>query len=158
MSVPQNKFQLEHCCRMNVFYHENRERHFARCIRWTAFVSVLLSSAAVASLSDLLLPTALQSYGIILALGFALLVAIGNAAALAFDWYGQLSTHSKFEAKWAALLGEAGLLADNNRIQFESLVRQLVALNSDEPPQVEEILREAEAKADSAYEVVRRTT
>lgn len=155
MSVPQDKFQLEYLARMNVIYHEWRERHFARCIRWTAFVSVLLSSAAVAALTKLLLPVEMQSAGTVIAIVLSSLVAIGNAAALAFDWFGQVAAHARFKAKWTALLVDAGLSEDNDRARFESLVRQLKELNADEPPAIDQLLNKAAAEADKAFGVTK---
>lgn len=149
MSVPKDKFQLEYLARMNVIYHESRERHFARCIRWTAFASMLLTSAAVAALSDFLLPTEFAATGKAVAIVFALVVAAGNAAALAFDWFGQVAVHARFKAKWTSLLIEAGLTDDDDRARFTALLQQLKELNADEPPANESALKQAEAKADA---------
>lgn len=139
---------------MNVSYHERRERHFVRWIRWTAFFSILLSSASVASLSNLLPSgTADSSKSVALALG--LIVGIWNAAALAFDLYGQLSVHAKFKGKWTALLVESGLMEESDRTRFATLVREAAQLIADEPPQVEHVLKRAAKATDTAYGVRR---
>ena len=89
MSVPKTKLQLELLCRMNVFYHENRERHFIRLIRWSTFLTLVLGSATAVSLSDVA-PKLFDSKT--LGIWLALAVSILSAASLAFDWFGCLAT------------------------------------------------------------------
>jgi hypothetical protein len=151
MSVPTTKRQLEYLARMNVIYHEARERLFLRLVRWTAFVTVLLSSAVVASLSDKVLPTRLQGATGPAALVLGVIVAALSGAALAFDWYGQLGVHSKFKAKWTSLAIEAALLSEGDKPAFDALIRELAILNADEPPPSPGVLRKAEKLADAAF-------
>jgi hypothetical protein len=151
VSIPKSKYQLEYLARMNVIYHESREVHFLRCNRWASFATILLSSTAVVSLSDLPGPKFLQGSGHAVALILGFVVTVFTAAALAFDWNGQLSTHSKLKSKWMNLALEAGLLQEGDRPSFERLVRQLAALNAEEPPPVESALKQAEALTDVAF-------
>jgi hypothetical protein len=149
MSVPKNKFQLEFLSRMNVIYHENRELHFVRLIRWSTFCTLVLGSATVASLSDLA-PKALEGSGKQLGIAFALIVSLLSAATLAFDWFGCLAMHSRFKGKWTALLVEAALLDESNSAGFQVLVRKLQELNADEPPPNANALSKANLQARSA--------
>ena len=150
MSVPTSKRRLVYCARMNVIYHESRERVYRRWIRWTAFLSLLLSAAATIWLTELLFPAQAAVVGKRTAIALGFVVAIGNAAALAFDWYGQLSCHARLKSKWLALSADAGLLDVTDQRRFDELVRRVSELNAEEPPPVESALRKAFEAADVA--------
>lgn len=83
--------------RMNVRYHENRELHYERFINWTAFASVLLSSAAFVAVGGLL-PESAHTYKEPLLMGVTLLVTALNGAVLAFGMFNKFTTHADLKS------------------------------------------------------------
>ena len=151
MSIPKTKYELEYSARLNVIYHELRERLYSRLNRWSAFFTILLSSAAVASLSELPGPRFLQGSSHAAAVLLGIVITLLSAAALSFDWNGQLIVHANLKAKWTSLVLEAGLHDEKDRVAFEKLLRDLAALNAEEPPVVPKAMEAALGLANRAF-------
>jgi hypothetical protein len=142
VSVPRNKFEFEYLVRMNLIYHERRERELSSFLRWTSFTSVLLSSGMVISLTSAV-PW--------LAYVFGAIVTVLNAASLGFDWQGQLTTHSRFRSKWNALAIHVGLLRDDDRAGFDGRMQEMRQIQEDEPPPDENKLSQAVQLTNKAF-------
>ena len=150
MSIPRNKHELEYCARMNVFYHEARERTHGRYVRWTSCLSVIFSSAAAVALSELFFPEAKNDAGRRLAIIFGFATTVGNGLALAFNWNSQATVHARLRAKWLVFSMEVHLADEDKTEEFEKLLVKLSQLNIEEPPPIDRVLLKAVAATSKA--------
>lgn len=135
MSIPQNKYEFSFTARMNIIYHENMEAYYSGFINWTAFISVILSSAAFAAIGSIL-----PAYVPIALLAFA--VVILNGAVLAFGMLQSMTVHTDLKKKWIDFLGFVQSEAEAVKIS-----EKFYLLNSSEPAQNEKKLKAAYGKA-----------
>lgn len=115
--------------RMNIRYHESLERFYGQFLNWTAFVSLLLSSAAFATLGSLF-PADWQPAQTWLVAGLALSVAGLNGALLAFGMLNRLMTHAELKKQWILFLGRLPATDDAHLAEAEQAFH---ALNAQEP-------------------------
>ena len=139
MSIPQNKYEFSFTARMNIIYHENMEAYYSGFINWTAFISVILSSAAFAAIGNIL-PAYVPKDILIALLAFA--VVILNGAVLAFGMLQSMTVHTDLKKKWIDFLGFVQSEAEAVKIS-----EKFYLLNSSEPAQNEKKLKAAYGKA-----------
>ncbi len=127
--------------RMNIRYHESLERFYGQFLNWTAFVSVLLSSAAVAALGSLL-PADWQPFQTLVVAALAVTVAGMNGALLAFGMLSRLMAHAELKKQWIEFLGR---LQSTDDARLGEAEQAFHALNAREPAP-------APRRLDRAYE------
>lgn len=125
--------------RMNIRYHEVLERRYESLLNWTAFVSLLLSSAAFIALADAL-PSFVLPYKNLMVSCVALLAAILNGAVLSFGILGKFATHADLRRQWIAQLSNVASAEDQ---QLPNLERDYHALNAREPAPDRKLLEQA---------------
>lgn len=130
---------LQFLARMNIRYHEVLESRYESWVNWTAFVSLLLSSAAFIALADAL-PESVLPYKNLLVGGVALLAAILNGAVLSFGMLGKFATHADLRRQWIAHLARVQAAEDR---QLPELERDYHALNAREPAPERKLLDRA---------------
>lgn len=122
-----SQHKLEFRALMNVVYHERAERFHQVLLNVTGFLSIILSSAAFATLIP---QTFYVSQRVIIGLA-TFLVAGLNAAVLAFGVTQKLMDHRQFKQKWMALLGDVRKAGDAD---LDALSARFYAINAEEPP------------------------
>lgn len=132
--------------RMNVRYHENRELHYERFINWTAFASVLLSSAAFFSLGPLL-PDAWQSAKDAIVVVVTIAVTALNGAILAFGMFNKFTVHADLKRQWIAFLARLERTDDPHLGEVEQMFHDL---NSREPAADDKLLKEMHKQTQEA--------
>ncbi len=115
--------------RMNIRYHEDLERFYSQFLNWTAFVSLLLSSAAFAALGSLF-PADWQPVSTLVVAVLAMSVAGLNGALLAFGMLNRLMTHAELKKQWIGFLGRLSATDDDHLADIEQAFH---ALNAQEP-------------------------
>lgn len=132
--------------RMNVRYHESMELLYGRFLNWTAFASLLLSSAAFAAVGSMM-PETWKPYRDTLIALLALGVTALNAAVLAFGMYGKFIAHTDLKKDWIAFLGALEIATDD---QLSDIERQFNTLNAREPAPNRRLLDRAHDKTREA--------
>jgi len=132
--------------RMNVRYHENRELHYERFINWTALASVLLSSAAFASLGPLL-PEAWRPGKEIIITVVTLLVTTLNGAILAFGMFNKYTQHADLKRQWMLFLARLERTDDAHLGEIEQAFHEM---NSREPVADDKLLKEIQKQTQEA--------
>lgn len=122
--------------RMNIRYHENRELHYERFINWTAFASVLFSSAAFVSVSPLF-PESWQSFREIFTALIALAVTALNGVVLALGMFNKFTTHADLKRQWMGFLAR---LERTDDAHWEEIERAFHDLNAREPAADQQLL------------------
>jgi hypothetical protein len=120
---------LRFSARMNISYHEGLERFYGQWLGWSAFISLILSSAAFAALSNLV-PPSLQPFRDWLLAALALTVTVLNGGVLAFGMRGKFITHAELKRKWIDFLGQVETAQEAELVVLE---RKLHELNAQEP-------------------------
>lgn len=115
--------------RMNIRYHESLEQFYGQWLNWTTFISLLLSSAAFATLGSVL-PTEWQTLKTAFVAALALAVTGLNGAVLAFGMRNQFITHVDLKRQWIDFLGR---LQSADDAQLAEMERAFHALNAREP-------------------------
>jgi len=115
--------------RMNIRYHENRELHYERFINWTAFASVLLSSAAFVAVGNIL-PESFHAYKDQLLIGITLLVTALNGAVLAFGMFNKFTVHADLKKQWIGFLARVDRADDTQMGEVEQAFHEM---NTREP-------------------------
>lgn len=129
--------------RMNVRYHESLEHFYNQFLSWSAFASLLLSSAAFAALGSLL-PADWQPHQTWVVAVLALVVAILNGAILAFGIFNRLMTHADLKKQWIMFLGKLSAADDEHLAEVEQAFH---ALNAQEPAPNQRLLNRAYEEA-----------
>ena len=128
--------KLEFRGKMSFFYHEKRERFYNSYLNWTAFLSIIFSSAAF-----LFINNQLDLFGVekldtwLLALS-ALLVSAMNGSILAFGMVHKSHEHAIFRSKWVRFLREVSVQRTNDTMDTDSITqleRQFHNLTEEEP-------------------------
>ncbi len=132
--------------RANITYHEQRELLFERFISWTAFLSVLLSSAAFGTmggaLPEALLPHAGSWFSIM-----TLLVTALNAAVLAFGMFNKFVIHADLKKEWMRFLARLERTDDEH---LTEMVNALHDLNAREPAATNAAFKKAQDETKAA--------
>ena len=109
--------KLEFRGRMNLFYHEKRERFYNYMMNWTAFVSIIFSSAAFLLINNKFSFLGMESLDSwILGLS-ALLVSVTNGSILAFGMVQKSHQHTILKNKWIRFLSKINI-QKNNILEF----------------------------------------
>jgi len=132
--------------RMNIWYHENRERFYDRFINWTAFSSLLLSSAAFIALGPLFPEGWASAKEWVIALATLGVTAL-NGAILAFGMYSKFVTHVDLKRQWIAFLSLAQQTDDAG---LDTVSRAFEELNAREPAPNTKVLDQAHDKTRQA--------
>lgn len=127
--MTDTRHKLRFSARMNIAYHEGLERFYGQWLGWSAFVSLLLSSAAFAALSNLV-PAGLQPFREWLLAALALIVTALNGGVLAFGMRGKFITHAELKRKWIDFLSQVETVQEAELIALE---RRFHELNAQEP-------------------------
>lgn len=112
--------------RANVCHHESKELFYERLLNWTAFASLLLSSAAFVSLTPLL-PSEWQAW---LSAGFALVVTCLNGAVLAMGMLHKYTAHADLKKEWMRFVAH---LEGVDESGLPEVVQRFHELNAREP-------------------------
>lgn len=134
---------LRFSARMNISYHEGLERFYGQWLGWSSFVSLILSSAAFAALSNLV-PQSLQPFREWLLAALALTVTALNGGVLAFGMRGKFITHAELKRKWIDFLGRVETAEET---ELPALERKFHELNAQEPASYPRRLNRAYADA-----------
>lgn len=126
--------------RLNINYHERLERFYGQWLSWTAFTSLIFSSAAFAALGNFL-PSSWQPHREAIVAVLAFIIAFLNGGVLAFGMRTRLSTHTELKKKWITFLGQAQGDLDNTKLA--AVERQFHELNAQEPAANQRWLRQA---------------
>ena len=145
--MPYTRNDLLFLGRMNIRYHENRERYYELFINWTAFASVLLSSAAILSLMPLLPPQWQFLKDAILPIAASIVAGL-NAAVLAMGMFNKFTVHSDLKKQWIAFLSRLDRAeVESDMKEFEQALHDLCAR---EPAADQKLLKLAEAQTKEA--------
>lgn len=120
------KFQA----RMNIFYHEERERYYTNFVNLTTFITVISSSMAFAVLGDVI--PFIGANNKILAAFIAFVVATLNGAVLAVGMYNKIILHSTLKNKWIDFYK----ISDSDFVEikdFKTLEDLFSSINTSEP-------------------------
>lgn len=120
---------LRFSARMNITYHEELEQFYSQWLGWSAFVSLILSSASFAALSNLV-PPSLQPFREWALAALALGVTVLNGALLAFGMRGKFITHAELKRKWIDFLGQVETASE---AELSALERKFHEINAQEP-------------------------
>ncbi|MFZ1493421.1 MAG: hypothetical protein WAU60_08435 [Candidatus Competibacter denitrificans] len=144
MSYSHNDFL--YLGRANVWYNENRERLYERFINWTAFISLMFSSAAFVAMGPLF-PDAWQpAKDAVLAI-IALVVTGLNGAMLAFGMFGKYILHANLKREWIQFLA---LLQVTKADNLDAIAQRFEEINGREPAVDPKIWDQAQDKTREA--------
>ena len=133
--------KLEFRGRMNLFYHEKRERFYNYMMNWTAFVSIIFSSVAFLLINNQFNFLGIESLDSwILGLS-ALLVSVANGSILAFGMVQKSHQHAAFRGKWVRFLGKVNSQKNNISTEVDlgvisRLEKQFYDITQEEPSTV----------------------
>lgn len=139
--------------RANAWYHENREQFYERFINWTAFASLLLSSAAFMALGPLL-PESWQSAKEVIIALITLGVTALNGAMLAFGMFNKYTVHADLKKEWIRFLA---LLQATEDARLQDVAQRFEDINAREPAQDRKIWDLAQDKTREALGWVQPT-
>jgi len=133
--LEEKKHELVFQARMNIIYHEKSEEFFSKFINWTAFISVLFSSAAFAAITEVI--PWIENSKLLIAF-FSIVVTCTNAGVLAFEMLHKIGMHSHLRKKWMTVLHLAQTIDTSHaevENQIEKVEAELFKLNTEEPVQ-----------------------
>ncbi|MEN8220046.1 MAG: hypothetical protein ABFS56_27590 [Pseudomonadota bacterium] len=130
--LEDKKHELVFQARMNIIYHEKSEEIFSKFINWTAFISVLFSSATIIALIPWI-----ENSKLLIAF-FSIVVTCTNAGVLAFEMLHKIGMHSHLRKKWMEVLHLAQTIDTSHaevENEIEKVETELFKLNTEEPVQ-----------------------
>ena len=141
--LEEKKHDFVFQARMNITYHEKSEEFFSKFINWTAFISVIFSSAAFAALTDVI-PWGENSK--LLIAFFSIVVTCTNGGVLAFEMLHKMGMHSHLRKKWMTVLHLAQKIDPSKtdiETEIEKVQTELFYLNTEEPAPNSKRLKQA---------------
>lgn len=112
--------------RTNIRYHEAKELHYERFLKWNSFFSLLLSSAVFVSLTPLL-SSDWQPW---VTAALALMVTCLNGVVLAMGMLSKYTLHSDLKKEWMRFISR---LEDMDDSRLLEMARAFHDLNIREP-------------------------
>ncbi len=133
ISLKKRKHEIVFQALMNVIYHENFEKKFSKLLDWTAFFSIIFSSATFIIIFGLVPETlAFIDKKVIFAM-LAFSVTCLNSIVLAFGITHKMVLHRDLKKKWLGLYGEANHTTECEE-GIKKIEREYYYLNTLEPP------------------------
>lgn len=132
MSIPTTQHDFLFQGRMNVNYHEELEIFYSRFLNWSAFSSVVFSSAAFAVFSDKTLALFSIPNDVIAAV-LAFTVAVLNGSILAFGMMQKMILHGELKKKWIDFMSLAHNVNEVEDAGMTKVADAFFRLNAEEP-------------------------
>ncbi len=126
---------------MNFYYHEDAERKYSILLNWTAFLSIIFSSASFAAIGDIVPSFFVMHRDAFIAIS-AFAITCLNSIVLAFGVLNKMELHRDLKRKWSSLYGSARLTAEVVE-QIDSIENLFYELNKEEPPAAKKRLEKA---------------
>lgn len=133
--LSDRKHKLKFQAFMNLKYHENAENDYSSFIKFSAFVSMVLSSSAFITVSNIF-PQLIEINEVKKDVIFAcitLIVTLLNIFVFAFGTSYKIDHHRDLKRKWSEFYGSLKLLAETKQ-QLDKLERNFFELNKEEHP------------------------